>query len=165
MHHRCTTCFDSRLALPILQAPPPTRATERRWGVYTSEKSAKIHLSQEALEAWRAEHGVAAKPAETDPTYTASCLQPLMRSTTRTWQPFWPWMARVSCFQPDRCPMSDLTLCVSVWLESPRRDGSVEVRIVHFRLEIASLEAKGAHHKRRAPRGAHTNEISLKRPT
>ena len=69
MHHRCTTCFDSRLALPILQAPPPTRATERRWGVYTSEKSAKIHLSQEALEAWRAEHGVAAKPAETDPTY------------------------------------------------------------------------------------------------
>ena len=54
--------------------------------------------------------------------------------------------------------MSDLTLCVSVWLEPPRRDGSVEVRIVHFRLEIASLEAKGAHTISAALRAAHTKQ-------
>ena len=52
----------------ILQAPPPKRATARRWGVYSTEKSAKANLSAEDFEAWKTEHGTPAG-AETDPTF------------------------------------------------------------------------------------------------
>ena len=51
----------------ILQAPPK-RATARRWGVYSTEKSAKANLSAENFEAWKTEHGTPAG-AETDPTF------------------------------------------------------------------------------------------------
>ena len=44
----------------ILQAPPPKRATARRWGVYSTEKSAKANLSAEDFEAWKTEHGTPA---------------------------------------------------------------------------------------------------------
>ena len=50
-----------------LQAPPPERATSRRWGVYNTEKSAKHNLSAEDFEAWKAQHGTPAG-AETEPT-------------------------------------------------------------------------------------------------
>ena len=52
----------------ILQAPPPERATARRWGAYSTEKSAKSNLSAEDFEAWNAQHGAPAG-AETDPTF------------------------------------------------------------------------------------------------
>ena len=51
-----------------LQAPPPERATARRWGAYSTEKSAKSNLSAEGFEAWKAQHGAPAG-AETDPTF------------------------------------------------------------------------------------------------
>ena len=51
-----------------LQAPPPERATARRWGAYSTEKSAKSNLSAEGFEAWKAQHG-APGGAETDPTF------------------------------------------------------------------------------------------------
>ena len=51
-----------------LQAQPPERATARRWGVYSTAKSAKSNLSAEGFEAWKAQHGAPAG-AETDPTF------------------------------------------------------------------------------------------------
>ena len=42
--------------------------TARRWGVYSTEKSAKANLSAEDFEAWKTEHGTPAG-AETDPTF------------------------------------------------------------------------------------------------
>ena len=51
-----------------LQAPPPERKTSRRWGVYNSQKSAKLHLSPQDFEAWKAERGAPAG-AETEPSF------------------------------------------------------------------------------------------------
>ena len=51
-----------------LQAPPPERQTSRRWGMYNSQKSAKLHLSPQDFEAWKAERGAPAG-AETEPSF------------------------------------------------------------------------------------------------
>ena len=80
----------------ILQAPPPKRATARRWGVYSTEKSAKANLSAEDFEAWKTEHGTPAG-AETDPTFglmPSTIYQPSKRSATSTWQRSWLRVAR-----------------------------------------------------------------------
>ena len=46
----------------------PERKTSRRWGMYNSQKSAKLHLSPQDFEAWKAERGAPAG-AETEPSF------------------------------------------------------------------------------------------------
>ena len=70
--------------------------TARRWGVYTTEKSAKSNLSAEGFEAWKAQHGTpAGADTETDPTFgpMPSTIEEV-RSATSTWQPSWLLVAR-----------------------------------------------------------------------
>ena len=72
----CSAALSFAAHPPMLQAPPPERSTARRWGVYSTEKSAKIHLSGTELEEWRAAH--ASKPAvaeqERDPKKTLTTV-------------------------------------------------------------------------------------------
>ena len=75
----------------ILQAPPPKRATARRWGVYSTEKSAKANLSAEDFEGRQS----TARLQVRRPTRpSASCHQPSKRSATSTWQRSWLRVAR-----------------------------------------------------------------------
>ena len=65
---RHATRADAAEAHPRARAPPPERKTSRRWGKYNSQKSAKLHLSPQDFEAWKAERGAPAG-AETEPSF------------------------------------------------------------------------------------------------
>ena len=69
-HHQHSAFTLSTTRASAARRAPPERATARRWGVYTTEKSAKSNLSAEGFEAWKAQHGTpAGADAETDPTF------------------------------------------------------------------------------------------------